>query len=182
MNRRFIPLLLLDGFVGMAIALFSFYHGLLSGAARQFPHFPQSSVSLAVSVFTFTNWKQFLYFGLPTFLSTITLSPGLIRHLSRNAGEGEECRYYVRSGLAGVVFGIIACSVTGFFVGVSVVILSFIEPQPGATFPVILGAPIYMFFMVGLVFPFLFFKEIVVGGIVFGLLNALFIRRLLTSQ
>ena len=115
-------------------------------------------------------------FGIPMFLATVALAPVLLAVL-RRWSQKPASSYYLRSALAGVAFGAVACAAVGFVFGLITPFL----PQPGGTtltqrLMLLAGAPFFLalgcFFM-----SFVFWQQVIVAGLGFGLFNGWWLRR-----
>lgn len=116
-----------------------------------------------------------IMFAIPMFIATVALAPALLAVLRRWSHQPAS-RYYLKSALAGIVFGLAACAGVGFVTGLTVPFM----PGP----PVVLterlmmlaGAPFLLaigFFFTG----FVFWKQMLITGVAFGLFNGWWVRR-----
>jgi hypothetical protein len=119
-----------------------------------------------------------LLLGIPMFIATVLLAPLLLRFLKRQQALPRG-RYYFRSALAGIVFGLAASAGVGFVLGL---IVPFLPDMGGVstTLPerlaLLAGAPPFLGLAAGIIGMF-YIYEIVVAGTLFGVLNGWLLRR-----
>lgn len=164
----YLLLFVLDCIVGTFIGLASFWFKMSSTAVKEFPEY--RLLPYVGMIQSFKDSGSFLLFTLPLFFSTATLTPFLISFLVK-IKEKPVRKYYFTSALSGVLFGMIACSFTGLYMG----LVAIAAPQlhsvtPGA------ASPFSMMFLIGLTCPIIFFDHILIGGAVFGVLNGFLAR------
>lgn len=159
-------ILILDGFLGAMIGVLSV--GSMSASSALAPY--------RVGTFFVAGSVTAVFFAIPMFLATVALAPALLARL-RRWNHLPLSSFYLRSALAGVLFGVVVCPIVGFFFGFLIPFF----PQPGRfvlteRLLMMVGAPFYLalgFFFVG----FLFWKQVFVAGIGFGMLNGWWVRR-----
>src|SRR5262245_34708398 len=115
-------------------------------------------------------------FAIPMFIATVALAPALLAAL-RVWSRQPAWHYYLKSALAGVVFGVVACAAVGFVFGL---VVPFLPREGGVALTerlmALVGAPLYL--AIGFFFSaFLFWWQILIAGIMFGLLNGWWLRR-----
>lgn len=163
-NQR--PVLVIDGLLGAAIgAVSTGYQSAVSPITRD-----------RLGTFLFSSGLTAMLLAIPMFLATVALVPALLAVVRRWSHQPAS-HYYLKSALAGVVFGFVVCAAVGFVTGVLLPLL----PQPGGIalnerVLLLLGAPFYLamgFFFTG----FFFWQQIVIAGVPFGLFNGWWLRR-----
>ena len=167
-NQR--QILVVDGFLGAMIGALSV--GSMSASSALAP-FRVGTFLVASSVTT-------VLFAIPMFVATVALAPALLAVL-RRWNDRPPSSFYLRSALAGIAFGVVVCPVVGFVFGLLIPLL----PQPGGIalterLVMLVGAPLYLaigFFFVG----FVFWKQVLIAGLGFGLLNGWWVRRQLMA-
>lgn len=162
-NQR--AILAIDGLLGAIIGAVSV--GYESGTSPLARFDPAGTFLVGSSV-------TVLMFAVPMFIATVALAPALLATL-RGWTRQSASRYYLKSSLAGVVFGVVACAAVGFVFGLMVPFF----PGPGGLgerVMALVGAPFLLgigFFFMG----FLFWKQVLIAGIGFGLFNGWWVRR-----
>src|SRR6185436_13731377 len=167
-NQR--RILILDGVLGAMIGALSV--GSMSASAALAPY--------RVGTFLVASSVTTVFFAIPMFVATVALAPALLAVLRRRWSHLPASSYYLRSALAGVVFGVVVCPIVGFVFG----FLISLYPEPGGMalterLTMMVGAPIYLatgFLFMGVVF----WKQVLIAGLGFGLLNGWWVRRHLT--
>ena len=163
---------MLDAAIGTVIAVASVAHQF---SAVPFPGVSRLRDMTAFMGFTFTNSGGIVLFVVPAFLSTFVLSPLLLRTL--NGTERAPLRHYRFGIVAGCFFGFAATAGSCFFVGAIAAFLPARDATLLTRFAVLLAGPIFMAMAGGLAFSILFWKEILIGGAVFGVFNTWLVRR-----
>lgn len=183
-HPRYFSLLLVDAIFGAIISIFAIFKGFFSQRAYEATRswglkepmsYEQYAAAFPRLILSNFQSPEFLKLLIPAVLSTLTLTPFLIRHLERERVKQPAARYFMRSAFAGVLFGLAACPLTGFFLGV----VSLTWRAPGVDqleWTRLLAAPFYMMIMGAITFPILFFKQILAGGLLFGVLNAAWLK------
>ena len=126
--------------------------------------------------FTFTNSGGIVLFVVPAFLSTLVLSPPFINFL--HGSDRPPLRHYWFGAVSGCVFGFVATAGTCFFLGALAAFLPGRDATIWTRVAVLLGGPIFMAMSGGIAFSVIFWKEILIGGALFGIFNAWLVRRL----
>ena len=158
------PIVVIDGLLGAMIGALSV--GYESGASAMARDYRLGTFLVGTSVTT-------IMFAVPMFIATVALAPALLAIL-RGWSRQSASRYYLKSSLAGVVFGVVACAGVGFVTGLLVPFL----PGPGGfveRLMVLAGAPFLLgigFFFIG----FVLWKQVLIAGVAFGLLNGWWVR------
>jgi len=164
--QNHLPIVVIDGLLGAIIGGVSVgYETAASAMARD-----------RLALFIVGTSVTAVVFAIPMFIATAALAPALLAVL-RGWSHQPASRYYPMSALAGVVFGVVACAAVGFVTGLLVPFL----PGPGAfalteRLMVLVGAPFLLaigFFFTG----FLFWQQVLIAGVAFGLLNGWWLRR-----
>ena len=170
-ERNLRQILVVDGFLGAMIGALSV--GSVSASSPL-------AKDYQLGTFLVGGTVTLVMFAIPMFLATVALAPALLAvirrwsHLPRSS-------YYLRSALAGVVFGVVVCPIVGFFFGLMVPFF----PGPGGTpltqrLMMLAGAPFFLaigFFFTG----FIFWKQILIAGLGFGALHGWWVRRNLAA-
>ena len=110
-------LALIDGLFGVLIGAFSlaWVSATSPFTRRAAEHLP----GFASQVFAGLSAVYAVLFGIPMFIATAALAPGLIAVLRRWSSNAP-ARYYVKAALAGIVFGFLASAAVGFLIGLIV--------------------------------------------------------------
>ncbi len=115
------------------------------------------------------------------FVGTLILMPRFIRWLETQL-ERETVPFYLRAGLGGIVFGVVATAFITWGLMMAAVITGTIQnagsSAPGDSAAAIIGTAVIFGPLGGLTTPFLFIPSIIVLGIPFGLLFGMLVRRL----
>lgn len=162
-NQR--TILVIDGLLGAMIGAVSV--GYESGSSPLARFDPAGTFMVGSSV-------TVVMFAIPMFIATVALVPALLAIL-RGWTRQSASRYYLKSSLAGIAFGVVACAAVGFVFGLMVPFF----PGPGGLgerLMALLGAPFLLgigFFFAG----FLFWKQVLIAGVAFGLFNGWWARR-----
>jgi hypothetical protein len=115
----------------------------------------------------FTTYRGVLLLALPMFCSTVALTPFFLEWL-RDQRRRHRARFWPSAMGGGVAFGFFACVATGFFMGLFMPFV--IEDGDLLTrFRLLAGAPAFMAVVGAIAFPMVFWLEIALGGVVFGL-------------
>lgn len=165
--RKQLPIVVIDGLLGVMIGALSV--GYESGASAMARDYRLGTFLVGTSVTAFM-------FAIPMFIATAAMAPALLAIL-RGWSRQSASRYYLKSSLAGVVFGVVACAAVGFVAGLLIPFM----PAPGPfdlaeRLMVFVGAPFLLgigFFFSG----FIFWKQVLIAGVAFGLLNGWWVRR-----
>jgi len=166
-DRNQLQILVVDGFLGAMIGVVSV--GYVSAGSAMARDHRLGTFLVGASVTT-------VMFVIPMFIATVALAPALLAVVRRWI-HLPASSYYLKCALAGVVFGIVVCPIVGFVFGLATPFF----PQPGGValtqrLMLLVGAPFYLalgFFFAG----FIFWKQILIAGLGFGLLNGWWVRR-----
>lgn len=167
-----LSIVVIDGLLGAMIGGLSVgYESAASAMARDYR---LGTFLVGTSVTT-------VMFAIPMFIATAALAPALLA-IQRGWSRQPASRYYLKSALAGVLFGLVACAAVGFVSGLFVAFL----PAPGPVelterLIVLAGAPFLLatgFFFIG----FVFWKQVLIAGVAFGLFNGWWVRRQLVAN
>ena len=122
-----------------------------------------------------TFW--FLFLGIPMFIATVALAPVLL-NVIRSFEPQPRSRYYLKSALAGVVFGVAVSALIGVIIGLIIPFLP--EATAGTSLQdralLLYGAPLLFGIGIGL-FSLFMFKQLLLSGTLFGVLNAWLLTR-----
>lgn len=164
-TRNQVLIVVIDGLLGAAIG------GVSVGYETAFGPLARHRLAMFMVGASVTG----MLFAIPMFTATVALAPALLAVLGRWR-QRSAVRYYLKSALAGVVFGVVACAAVGFVSGLLVPFL----PSSGSSIPerlwVLAGAPFLLatgFFFSG----FLFWRELLIAGVGFGVFNGWWVRR-----
>jgi len=175
-RRAFYGAVLLDAVLGTVIAVASIAHQF---SAAPFPGMSRLRDMTSFMGFTFTTSGGIVLFVVPAFLSTLVLASPFLNFL--HGSDRPPLRHYWFGAVSGCAFGVVATAGTSFFLGAMAAFL----PAPDATIwtriVVVLGGPVFMAMAGGIGFSVIFWKEILIGGAVFGIFNAWLERRLTSS-
>src|SRR5262249_34617674 len=120
--------------------------------------------------FTFTNSGGIVLFVVPAFLSTLVLAPPFINFL--HGSNRSPLRHYWFGAVSGCCFGFVATAGTSFFLGALAAFLPAPETTIWTRIAVLLAGPLFMAMSGGIAFSVIFWKEILIGGALFGIVNA----------
>jgi len=172
-RRAFYGAVLLDAVVGTVIATASIAYQF---SAVPFPGMSRVRDMTTFMGFTFTTSGGVVLFVVPAFLSTLVLASPFINFL--RSSDRPSFRHYWYGVVSGCFFGLVATAGTCFFLGALTAFL----PAPDATIwtriAVLLAGPLFMAMAGGIAFSVIFWKEILLGGALFGIFNAWLARRL----
>src|SRR5262249_7586419 len=172
-RRAFYGAVLLDASLGTVIAVASI---ALQFSAVPFPGVSRLRDMTSFMGFTVTTSGGIVLFVVPAFLSTLVLAPAFLNFL--HGSDRPPLRDCWFGAVWGCCFGVVGTAGTSFFVGGMAAFL----PAPDATIwtriVVLLGGPVFMAMAGGIGFSVIFWKEILIGGVLFGIFNAWLVRRL----
>ncbi len=165
-TRNQLQILLIDGFLGAMIGAVS-VGSLSAGSGMAQDRLGTFFVGASVTA---------VFLAIPMFIATAALTPALLAVL-RQWSHQPASSFYLKSALAGVVFGVAVNPVVGFVFGLATPFL----PMPDGTpltdrLLLLVGAPSYLaigFFFTG----FVFWKQVLIAGLGFGLFNGWWVRR-----
>jgi len=172
-RRAFHGAVLLDAVLGTIIAVASVAHQF---SAVPFPGISRLRDMTSFMGFTFTSSGGIVLFVVPAFFSTLVLAPPFIRFL--HGSDRTPLRHYWFGVVSGCVFGFVATAGTCFFLGALTAFLPARDTTIWTRIAVLLGGPIFMAMSGGIAFSVIFWKEILIGGALFGIFNAWLVRRL----
>ena len=158
---------------GHVIAVSSIAHQF---SAVPFPGMSRLQDMTSVMGFTFTNSGGIVLFVVPAFMSTLVLTPPFLNFLQ--GSDRPSLRHYWFSAASGCVFGFVASAGTCFFLGALAAFLPARDATLWTRLAVLLAGPFFMAMAGGLALWVIFWKEILIGGALFGIFNAWLVRRL----
>lgn len=169
-------LAILDSFLGAVIGTLSFANGmaLTQLVYGKIPKFSFGTLSTIEKLFS--HERLLIDLTLPCLLSTLILTPSFIRLIEKEATKPKTKWGFWISSLYGIVFGIAAT----FLTSVLVVLLGNCrssDPVSG----LMIVALILFTLLASPAFVFWCFPFIMIGGVIFGALNLLFVKLLLRT-
>ena len=120
-------------------------------------------------------------FFLPILCSTVVLTPFFIYFLARQLPAKKLTSYYIVSGISGFVFAILASGSTGFFMYLLIELTSSEKADWVAREPTLIYGPFLLGLAMLIAIPMHFFKELLVTGVSFGLINGWLVRNVAKS-
>jgi hypothetical protein len=164
-GRREAAIVALDGVLGVAIGAANV--GSRAAAAPALEH--------ELAGFLSAGGFSLVLFGVPMLAATLVLAPVLLWFLHTQRGRPYR-GYYLRSALAGILFGFAASAGVGFFSGLLLPLLPSVDATVAQRALMTIGAPGLLTLGFGLS-SLLFLPQILVTGTAFGLLNGWLMRR-----